>query len=393
MTGANTSRTLFFCLLALLWGGASACRAAPSGYLLTHATLIRGEPLQAQAGLSVLLRDGKIQSIAPDGQLATEPDVAVIDLQGASVLPGIINAHVHDAYDEAQLRRWVQAGVTTVRDLNPHIQGDFLTFRNSHQGRPEFARLLAGSPILTATGGYGSVELKERQQAIAMVQTYIRQGVDIIKLAIEDDCEGQQWSLLPAETLSAMTKTAHAAGKRVIAHLTHSYNLQLALDAQVDELAHMVVEPLNDEQLAAVVRRGIYWTPTLELWHGVGSLYPVDYEAQAIENLRRFHRAGGRVVLGTDFGGFMTPFDGAMPMTEFRLMGQAGMSNGAILRAATQTAAEAIGLGDELGSLSAGKQADLLVVAGNPLADLTALQHPLWVFHHGVAVVRPNPKP
>ena len=155
----------------------------------------------------------------------------------------------------------------------------------------------------------------------------------------------------------------------------------------------MVVEPLNDEQLAAVVRRGIYWTPTLELWHGVGSLYPVDYEAQAIENLRRFHRAGGRVVLGTDFGGFMTPFDGGMPMTEFRLMGQAGMSNGAILRAATQTAAEAIGLGDELGSLSAGKQADLLVVAGNPLADLKTLQHPLWVFHHGVAVVRPNPKP
>lgn len=393
MTGANTRRTLFLCLLVLLLGGASVCRAAPSGYLLTHAILIRGEPLQAQAGFSVLLRDGKIRSIAPDGQLTADPDVTVIDLQGASVLPGIINAHVHDAYDEVQLRRWVQAGVTTVRDLNPHIQGDFLAFRNAHQGRPEFARLLASSPILTAAGGYGSVELKDSQQAIAMVQKYAQQGVDIIKLAIEDDCEGRPWHLLPAETLVAMTKTAHAAGKRVIAHLTHSYNLQLALDADVDELAHMVVEPLSDQQLAVVVRRGIYWTPTLELWHGVGSLYPVDYETQAIENLRRFHRAGGRVVLGTDFGGFMTPFDGAMPMTEFRLMHEAGMSNGAILRASTQTAAEAIGLGDELGSLSVGKQADLLVVAGNPLAELAALQHPLWVFHQGVAVVQPNQKP
>ena len=393
MTGSPKGRTLFLGLLALLLGGSSTCRAAPSGYLLTHATLIRGEPLQAQAGLSVLLRDGEIRSIAPDGQLTADPDVTVIDLQGASVLPGLINAHVHDAYDEAQLRRWVQAGVTTVRDLNPHIQGDFLAFRNAHRGQPEFARLLSSSPILTATGGYGSVELNDSQQAIAMVQQYAKQGVDIIKLAIEDDCEGRPWHLLPAETLAAMTNAAHAAGKRVIAHLTHSYNLQLALDAHVDELAHMVVEPLNDEQLAAVARRGIYWTPTLELWHGVGSLYPVDYEAQAIENLRRFHRAGGRVVLGTDFGGFMTPFDGGMPMTEFRLMGLAGMSNGAILRAATQTAAEAIGLGDELGSLSAGKQADLLVVAGNPLADLKTLQHPLWVFHHGVAVVRPNPKP
>ena len=393
MTGSPKGRTLFLGLLALLLGGSITCRAAPSGYLLTHATLIRGEPLQAQAGLSVLLRDGKIRSIAPDGQLTADPDVTVIDLQGASVLPGLINAHVHDAYDEAQLRRWVQAGVTTVRDLNPHIQGDFLAFRNSHRDRPEFARLLASSPILTASGGYGSVELKESQQAIATVQKYAKQGVDIIKLAIEDDCEGRSWHLLPAETLAAMTKAAHAAGKRVIAHLTHSYNLQLALDAQVDELAHMVVEPLSDQQLAAVVQRGIYWTPTLELWHGVGSLYPVDYEAQAIENLRRFHRAGGRVVLGTDFGGFMTPFDGAMPMTEFRLMRKAGMSNDAILRASTQTAAEAIGLGDELGSLSVGKEADLLVIAANPLVDLTALQHPLWVFHHGLVVVQPNQKP
>ncbi len=225
MTGANTHRTLFLGLLALLLGGASVCQAAPSGYLLTHATLIRGEPLQAQAGLSVLLRDGKIRSIAPDGLLTAEPDVTVIDLQGASVLPGIINAHVHDAYDEAQLRRWVQAGVTTVRDLNPHIQGDFLAFRNGHQGRPEFARLLAGSPILTAAGGYGSVELNDSQQAIAMVQKYAQQGVDIIKLAIEDDCEGRPWHLLQAETLAAMTQAAHAAGKRVTAHLTHSYNL------------------------------------------------------------------------------------------------------------------------------------------------------------------------
>ena len=393
MTGSPKGRTLFLGLLALLLGGSITCRAAPSGYLLTHATLIRGEPLQAQAGLSVLLRDGKIRSIAPDGQLTADPDVTVIDLQGASVLPGLINAHVHDAYDEAQLRRWVQAGVTTVRDLNPHIQGDFLAFRNAHRGQPEFARLLSSSPILTATGGYGSVELNDSQQAIAMVQQYAKQGVDIIKLAIEDDCEGRSWHLLPAETLAAMTKAAHAAGKRVIAHLTHSYNLQLALDAQVDELAHMVVEPLSDQQLAAVVQRGIYWTPTLELWHGVGSLYPVDYETQAIENLRRFHRAGGRVVLGTDFGGFMTPFDGAMPMIEFRLMRKAGMSNDAILRASTQTAAEAIGLGDELGSLSVGKQADLLVMAGNPLVDLTALQHPLWVFHHGLVVVQPNQKP
>ena len=80
-------------------------------------------------------------------------------------------------------------------------------------------------------------------------------------------------------------------------------------------------------------------------------------------------------------------------MTEFRLMQQAGMSNGDILLAATQTAAEAIGLGDQLGSLKAGKEADLLVVAGDPLMDLTALQHPLWVFHHGVVVVQPNQKP
>lgn len=393
MTGANANRTLLFCLLALLLGVSNACRAAPNGYLLTHASLIGGNPLQVQTGMTLRLRDGRIRAMAPDGQLAADRDEQVIDLQGAYVLPGLINAHVHDAYDEAQLRRWVQAGITTVRDLNPHGLHDFLAFRDTHQGRSEFARLLSSSPILTATGGYGSVELKDSQQAVAAVRQYAKQGVDVIKLAIEDDCEGRPWTLLSAESLSAMTAAAHEAGKRVVAHLSHSYNLQLALDAQVDELAHMVVEPMSDEQLAAVVRRGLYWTPTLELWHGVSSLFPVDYEAQAIDNLRRFHRAGGRVVLGTDFGGFSTPFDSGVPMTEFRLMQQAGMSNGDILLAATQTAAEAIGLGDQLGSLKAGKEADLLVVAGDPLMDLTALQHPLWVFHHGVVVVQPNQKP
>ena len=389
MTGANTNRTLLFCLLALLLGISNACRATPNGYLLTHASLIGGNPLQVQTGMTLRLRDGRIRAMAPDGQLAAAQDEQLIDLQGAYVLPGLINAHVHDAYDEAQLLRWVEAGITTVRDLNPHGLHDFLAFRDAHQGKSEFARLLSSSPILTAVGGYGSVELKDSQQAVAVVRRYARQGVDVIKLAIEDDCEGRPWTLLSADTLSAMTAAAHEAGKRVVAHLTHNYNLQLALDAQVDELAHMVVEPLNDKQLATVVQRGIYWTPTLELWHGVSTLLPVDYEAQAIDNLRRFHRAGGRVVLGTDFGGFSTPFDSGLPMTEFRLMQQAGMSNGDILLAATQTAAEAIGLDKDLGSLVTGKVADLLISSKNPLQDLASLQHPAWVFHNGIAVVRP----
>jgi imidazolonepropionase-like amidohydrolase len=389
MTGANTSRTLIFCLLALLLGVSNACRAAPNGYLLTHASLIGGNPLRVQTGMTLRLHDGRIRAMAPDGQLAPAQDEQLIDLQGAYVLPGLINAHVHDAYDEAQLRRWVEAGITTVRDLNPHGQHDFLAFRDAHHGKSEFARLLSSSPILTAAGGYGSVELKDSQQAVAVVRQYAKQGVDVIKLAIEDDCEGRPWTLLSADSLSAMTAAAHEAGKRVVAHVTHSYNLQLALDAQIDELAHMVVEPLSDEQLAAVVRRGIYWTPTLELWHGVSSLFPVDYEAQAIDNVRRFHRAGGRVVLGTDFGGFSTPFDRGLPMTEFRLMQQAGMSNGDILLAATQTAAEAIGLDKDLGSLATGKVADLLISTKNPLQDLASLQHPAWVFHNGIVVLRP----
>ena len=105
MTGANTNRTLLFCLLALLLGISNACRATPNGYLLTHASLIGGNPLQVQTGMTLRLRDGRIRAMAPDGQLAAAQDEQLIDLQGAYVLPGLINAHVHDAYDEAQVRR------------------------------------------------------------------------------------------------------------------------------------------------------------------------------------------------------------------------------------------------------------------------------------------------
>jgi imidazolonepropionase-like amidohydrolase len=127
------------------------------------------------------------------------------------------------------------------------------------------------------------------------------------------------------------------------------------------------------------VNQGVYWVPTLELWHGVGH----GLGDVAINNLHRFVKAGGLVALGTDFDGYNCPFDLGMPIREIRWMKQAGMTPMQIIVAATKNAARVCNLRDSIGTLEKGKIADLLIVKGNPLENLEALLNPRMVIHGG----------
>ena len=128
------------------------------------------------------------------------------------------------------------------------------------------------------------------------------------------------------------------------------------------------------------------WVPTLELWQGVSRCYGLSWSTVAASNLRRFVEAGGVVALGTDFAGYSTPFDLGMPITEIQLMREAGMTAMQIVEAATRNAAVVCGLGDSLGTIEPGKIADLLVLAGDPLADLDVLTSVVMVIRDGVVI-------
>jgi imidazolonepropionase-like amidohydrolase len=165
------------------------------------------------------------------------------------------------------------------------------------------------------------------------------------------------------------------------AHITSVVDIDLALDAGVDDLAHMAVDrTLLEGALQRIVGQGVLWVPTLELWQCAGQ------EAMAVENLRRFVSVGGEVALGTDFEGYTCSWDLGMPMTEMGLMERAGMTVMEIIVAATKNAARVCNLERDLGTLESGKIADLWAVRDDPLSRLGALVDVRFVMRDGVVI-------
>ena len=167
----------------------------------------------------------------------------------------------------------------------------------------------------------------------------------------------------------------------VSVHVTAVMDLAKAVEYGFDEIAHMVGDDLDDEQLIArMVAANIYWVPTLELW----SLYGLAPSTTA--NLRRFVSAGGKVALGTDYSGAPKTFQLGMPMLELELMQESGMTPMQIIVASTKNAAHVCNLDRSLGTLERGKAADVLVVNGDPMQDIHAFGNVRLVIHSGVVI-------
>jgi imidazolonepropionase-like amidohydrolase len=163
----------------------------------------------------------------------------------------------------------------------------------------------------------------------------------------------------------------------VTAHATNPRELKRALDAGVDDVTHISGDRVKNRTIRRMVKTGVHWVPTLEAIHGEGT-----------DNLARFVQAGGQVALGTD-AGYLAGLEIGMPMDEFALMQEAGMTAMQIIVASTRNAARVCRLEQELGTLEPGKLADVLVVNGNPLEDLQALGDARLVIHGGV-IIRQN---
>jgi len=116
------------------------------------------------------------------------------------------------------------------------------------------------------------------------------------------------WPLLSPEQAKALVDTTHERGKPVTAHVTSARDLNRALDAGVDEIAHMVVDELSEQLIARMIESGTRWVPTLELWQRVSRLYAISHGRMAIKNLALFVEAGGEVALGTDYAGSKCQF-------------------------------------------------------------------------------------
>jgi imidazolonepropionase-like amidohydrolase len=251
--------------------------------------------------------------------------------------------------------------------------------RDATEDHPAYARIVASCPIMAPPGGYaGLLAVESPDDGRRKVDDILDLGADLIKIAFEDSLPpGQHPPLLGLPEAQAIVAEAHRRGVLVSAHVTQRHHLEQAVAAGVDDVAHMIRDDLPDALVAEMVRRGIYWAPTLELWQGVG------LKGSTVANLAKFVAAGGQVALGTDYAGYSIPFQLGMPTKEIALMAEAGMSPMQIIVAATRNAAHVSGIADRAGTLEPGKAADILVVNGDPLTDLNALANVRLVLRGG----------
>lgn len=375
------------CLLtaACSRAGSAVSYTEADSLALTHCSVIDGTGAPMLADGTVLISNGKIEAIGKYGDVNIPKGYAKLNLQGKYVLPGFINAHVHSSYDESNFQSWLKGGVTTVRDLSPTgpLEGSYSDEKKKYNGNIKDSNVVSATYIISKTNGYGGLYINSAADAEEMVKEQVDLGADIIKISVEDDCAARAWELLSPEEVKALTDAAHKYNKKVSAHISHARNLKPAIDAGVDDIAHMVVEPLDRELIKEIIDKDIYWVPTMELWKGVSRIHSIDYDKEALKNLTAFYEAGGKVALGTDFNGYRFRFDSGFPITEARLMKKAGMSNIDIIVAGTKNAAHVCGQDKEIGTLEAGKRADITIYEGNPIDDIEILAEPYMVMHYG----------
>jgi imidazolonepropionase-like amidohydrolase len=348
--------------------------------ILVNGTVIDGTGAAPVKNATVVIRNGYIASI---GTKPPAPSAAqIIDVEGRTILPGFFNTHVHRAFKADVLRAWAQEGVTTVRDLGASLRMDQFARRDRLMQYNRHARLITVGPMITTVGGYGTLKVTSPEHAREEVLALARAGADLIKIGVEDRLKFRRHKLISLEEIRAITETAHACQLRASAHVTRARHLSLAIEGGVDDVAHMIVDHLPDPLIAKMIERNMFWVPTLELWSGVSPMYKLTWDIQAIENLRRFVRAGGQVAIGTDYAGHGCEFELGMPLKEMKLMQAAGMTPMQIILAGTRNAAQVCGLSRQ-GTLEPGNVADLLVVDGNPLLDLISLKRTYLVIHNG----------
>jgi imidazolonepropionase-like amidohydrolase len=376
--------------------------AIEADLVLAGATLIDGTGGPPLPGAVLAIRGGRIVAVGRSGEFAFGRSARVVDLQGRTVLPGLINAHAHtDTLADDQLRAFTRAGVTTVRDL---AGPPALTRRaDALAGDPTMPRLLAAGPMVTVPGGhpipiYGESEeviaVSGPEQAAATVNRLIDAGADQIKIAVSGRTD-VRWPELSDAEIRAICEAAHARGVRVTAHIDRAAALRRAVLNGLDDAAHMPRDRMPDDLIALMVERDVALIPTIDVYEnlaeerGDGAGWRRATLPVMADNLRRFAAAGGTLALGDDYGNPGVAL--GLPHDEIEKWLGAGLTPMQVIVALTSGGALVCGIADQVGRLEPGMRADLLVVAGDPLSDMGALGNVALVLRDGqVAYAAPE---
>ena len=385
---------------------------------LVGAALIDGSGGPVVNDSAVLIDEDRIVEAGPRAAVTMPPDVEIIDVTSMTVMPGLIDCHDHLAskgYDLAS--RWelnepislghlrtayvmaetLAAGYTSVRDAGGLDAGFKMAVEEGLYPGP---RLVNSVNIISPTGGladrrsgsghshsHGDPRMPSGvadgpEGVRAKVREMVRVGADVIKFATTGGASSRPGhgpmdvEFTPAE-VAALIDEARILGRNTMCHAVGGPGLRVAVEAGAGSIEHGCYLADDPDLIKMMADNGIFLVPTFEVYefHSTVSAPHMQVRARAlrevhIETMHQALTAGVKVVAGTDAGGFVHG-DNAR---EIELLVEKGMSPMQAIQASTGWAAECCGLGNETGTIAAGKYADLLVLDGNPLSDIGVLR-------------------
>jgi len=419
-------RIIFFSLSLLTSLLTVAVVTAAEDVAIRAGVLVDVEAGELREGVTLLISDGRFRAVSDDAPIPA--GTTIIDLTDAYVLPGLIDAHTHitgqpgnfyeDLFRKSPIdravtahvyaRRTLEAGFTTCRNVGA---GEFIdvALRNAiNRGDVVGPRLLVSGLGIGATGGHADISGFSPYLSFAgfsgiadgvdeirkKVRFNIKHGADLIKviatagvLSEEDSVGAPQYSL---EELKALVEEAHMWGRKVAAHAHGAEGIRRAIEAGVDSVEHasfidaegiemekargtyLVMDVYNDDYILTEFARLGFPEKMIEKERLVGRTQR--------ENFRMAVEARVKIAYGTDSGVYPHGWNGK----QFAKMVEWGQTPMEALQSATLVAAELLGMEDDIGSVTAGKLADLIAVPRNPLEDISVMEDVIFVMKEGV---------
>jgi len=420
------------CLCAVLllsWNVLAQSSSTPRRVVIRAGHLLDVKTGNTLSGQAILIEGDKIVSVGPAADLKSSLGTEVIDLPNATVLPGLIDAHTHLTFEPEQLgyeslgisvprealtgaknaRITLDAGFTTVRNVGASGYSDVALRDAINSGDVPGPRMIVSGPALGITGGHCDdnllpFEYHHEGEGVAdgieavqhKVREVIKYGADVIKICATggvmskgDDPNASQYTM---EEMKAIVAEAHRLGRKVAAHAHGAEGVRWASIAGVDSIEHGHL--MDDESIATLKKNGTYLVPTVYLmdWNrdNLGKRNAPEYivrkmkEVSAVgqNNVKKAFAAGLKIGFGTD----AAVYPHGLNAHEFAVYVRLGLTPLQAIQSSTVNDADLLGWSGKVGTLEPGKWADVIAVDGDPLKDVTVLEHVKFVMKGGASV-------
>jgi len=415
-------------VLATLAGMAiTASAQAPKRTVIRAGHVLNVRTGEIRANQAIVIEGDRIAQIAPSNEITAAAGDPIIDLPDATLLPGLIDMHTHLTFELSSLgyqglgistarealhgarnaRRTLEAGFTTVRNLGARDYADIALRDAINDGDVIGPRIVASGPALGITGGHCDENLLPpafhvQGDGVAdgvegvqhKVREVIKYGADVIKICATggvlskgDDPNASQYTL---EEMKAIVADAHRLGRRVAAHAHGAEGVRWASEAGVDSIEHGHL--MDDAAIATLKKNGTYLVPTLFLGEymekNMDRSDVPEYSKQKMrdviaamrKNTGKAFAAGVKVAFGTD----AAVYPHGLNAGEFHVYVSLGMTPLAAIQTATINASDLLGPKYLVGTLEAGRWADVIAVDGDPTKDVTILEHVKFVMKGGM---------